>query len=228
MSIPKTHDAETFREHVSRGTLYQRELEIKSRDGEVPIIGSHIGSFLHLLVKATNAKRILELGTANGYSTIWMAMALDEMRAMGKEPSGDDERESEADGMNIDPGRILTIEWEPGMMEEAASNIKKAGYSHLVEQRQGDARRVVEELKTGSYDFIFIDVEKEYYSELLDPAIRLLRPGGLLVYDNTAFVTAGDFLERATGHPDIDPFHFYGFMPRHGPEWDAVTLAVKK
>jgi caffeoyl-CoA O-methyltransferase len=222
MSIPDIHDPEVFREHISRGSLPLRELEVSSREGDVPIIGPHIASFLHLLVKMLNARRILELGTANGYSTIWLAMALEELEK--REQKGGDGDHSSSKGRRS----ILTVEWDQDMIEEALRNIEFVGYSRFVDQRQGDARKVVEELDDDSFDLVFIDVEKEYYSELLESGIRVLRPGGLLFFDNTAFVTAGDFLNQISGHPDIDPFHFYGFMPDHGPEWDAVTLAVKK
>ena len=120
------------------------------------------------------------------------------------------------------------MEWEQDIAEEAARNLSTAGYDDMVEQRQGDARTVLDSLDKGSFDLIFIDIEKEYYSELLNPSVELLRTGGLLVFDNTAFKTAGDFLERSFDHHDLQTVHFYGFMPNHDPEWDAVTLAVKK
>ena len=319
-----THPPETFREVTPRGSPFLRELERSSMDAGIPIVGPHIGAFLYLLVRAIRPRRILELGTANGYSTIWMAMALEdagpagEMKAVlpGDGPtarkgpgvvvgqgagqgngqmarggtgadmvegngqhagqgtgdgtgqgtrqdagqgtaqgSGQGNGQMTQGGAGQDTGQgtgqgaaggdgpstasqdpdignpapsILSIEWDPDMAAQAALNIGKAGYEQRVELRVADARQAVTTLAAGSYDLVFVDVEKEHYSELLDPVITLLRPGGLLFFDNTAFVSAGDFLRRAAAHHGILPFHFYGFMPFHGPEWDAVTLAVKR
>lgn len=224
MTIPEVHDPEEFRRYVDRGGELLADLEKRSRDNDVPIIGSHIGNLLYLLARATNAARVLELGTANGYSTIWIAKAIEQN--MGRDRK---EKAIEQHGVRDRQEKaIVTVEWEQAIAEEAARNISTAGYDDLVEQRQGDARVVLDSLERGSFDLIFIDIEKEYYSELLNSSVELLRTGGLLVFDNTAFKTAGDFLERSADHPDLQTVHFYGFMPNHDPEWDAVTLAVKK
>jgi len=228
MMIPETHKAETFHEYVDRGNDLLRDLERRSRDGDVPIVGSHLGNLLYLLVKVTRAKHILELGTANGYSTIWLSMALKENLNLYSQERGDNFGTGGGRGNEENGGGIISIEWEQDRLEEAERNLSQAGYRSLVDLRQGDARMVTDSLKGKSFDLIFIDVEKEYYSELLDPAVDLLMSGGLLVFDNTAFVTAGDFRERSSNHPLLYTVHNYGFLPNHEPEYDAVTLCVKK
>jgi len=213
MSIPELHDPEKFREFLPKDDPFLTALETESRKEDVPIIGPHVGMLLYLLVKISGARRILELGTANGYSTIWIAKALSGSTL----------------GLSIDDGKpIMTLEWEKDMAEIARGNIEKAGYSSLAEVIQGDARNAVGPMEENSFDLIFLDVEKEFYSELLDPSIRLLRSGGVLFFDNTAFTTAGDFLERSFHHPQLETLHMYGFLPNHGPDHDALTLCVKK
>ena len=66
------------------------------------------------------------------------------------------------------------------------------------------------------------------YLELLDPCVRVLKPGGLMFFDNTAFKTAGEFLQKSLIHPELDGFHLYSFLPEHQPEYDGLTLLIKK
>lgn len=232
MSIPELHNPEKFREFIPRDDNFLNDLEQDSIEKDVPIIGPHVGMLLYLLVKISGARRILELGTANGYSTIWIAKAMatdDHAGIWEKERMAGDGSEDEAVG--ADGGgdhSILTVEWDQDMAEIARGNIERAGYSSLVQVIRGDARDRVVSMEEGAFDLIFLDVEKEFYSELLDPSIRLLRSGGILFFDNTAFTTTGDFLDRSFHHPQLETLHMYGFLPNHGPDYDALTLCVKK
>jgi len=234
MTIPELHDAERFRDFIPRDDPFLNELEKESRDRDIPIIGPHIGKLLFILVKATGAKRILELGTANGYSSIWMAKALGQMHVNAREMDEGTNRKSSGEKLDTEEcrrelgrGKIITIEWDPKMAEEAERNIGKAGYGDHVKVLQGDARELLTLMEGEYFDMIFMDVEKEFYSELLDPAVTFLRPGGLMIFDNTAFTTAGDFLDISSEHAALDTIHMYGFFPNHGPEFDAITLCVK-
>jgi predicted O-methyltransferase YrrM len=119
------------------------------------------GKMLELLGRIVGARRILELGTLGGYSTIWLARSL---------PPG---------------GRLVTIEYEPRFAEVARGNIAAAGLSELVDQRVGAALDVLPELEGGEpFDLIFIDADKGNYPSYIDWALKLSRPGTLIVADN--------------------------------------------
>jgi len=119
------------------------------------------GKMLELLGRLAGARRILELGTLGGYSTIWLARSL---------PDG---------------GRVVTIEYDPRFAEVARANIAAAGMSDRVEQRVGAALDVLPEIEGGEpFDLIFIDADKGNYSAYIDWALKLSRPGTLIVADN--------------------------------------------
>jgi len=121
------------------------------------------GKFLQILALLCNAKNILELGTLAGYSTIWMA------RALPKE------------------GLLISLEADPKHAEVAQKNIERAGLASQVDIRVGKALDVLPQLyneKTGPFDMIFIDADKPPYAEYFQWALRLSRPGTLIVADN--------------------------------------------
>jgi predicted O-methyltransferase YrrM len=121
------------------------------------------GKFLQVLVLATQAKRILELGTLGGYSTICMARALP------------------------DDGKLLSLEIDPKCAGVAHQNIQRAGLADKVEIRLGKALDQLPKLLEageGPYDLIFIDADKPPYAEYFDFAVRLSRPGTLIICDN--------------------------------------------
>ena len=204
MSKPRTYDARHFKDFVptQKGILSDLEREAKKKD--IPIIGPVVGRLLYILAKAMRAKRVLELGTATGYSAIWLGSAI---RPLG--------------------GQIISIEWDRATAVKARSNIRSAGLSSTVDIRQGDARVLIKTIP-GKLDLIFLDVEKEMYSSLLDPCVKLLRPGGLMVFDNTAFKTAGDFLERSFEHRSLETVHLHCFIPGHDPDLDAITFCMRR
>ena len=121
------------------------------------------GKFLNLLARVCGARRILEMGTLGGYSTIWLARAL---------PDG---------------GRLVTLEFEQKHADVARSNIARAGFGDVVEIRVGAAvdslARLVEE-GAEPFDMIFIDADKPNYPSYLQGALKLSRAGTLMVLDN--------------------------------------------
>jgi predicted O-methyltransferase YrrM len=117
------------------------------------------GKFLHLLARAMGARRILEVGTLGGYSTIWLARAL---------PDG---------------GRLVTFEAMPRHAEVARANIAAAGLADRVEVIVGPALTSLPTL-TGVFDLVFIDADKESYDAYYERALVLVRPGGLILLDN--------------------------------------------
>jgi predicted O-methyltransferase YrrM len=205
MVVPELFDAEHFRQFTAHEQGILAELEQEAIERDIPIVGPFVGKMLWMITRLMKVKRVLELGTATGYSAIWIANAL---RETG--------------------GRLTTIEWDLETANKAVANIETAGCSDLVEVQHGDAAELLFRYDANHFDLIFQDVEKEMYSELLDPCVRVLRKDGLLFCDNTAFKTAGAFLEESLKHPMLDGFHLYAFLPEHSPEYDGLTMLIKK
>jgi predicted O-methyltransferase YrrM len=119
------------------------------------------GEFLAVLVRATLARRVLEIGTSNGYSTLWLANAA---RAIG--------------------GFVTTVELADYKIDLAAANFARAGLARYVSIVHDDAGRVLERSADGSFDLVFLDSERPQYPGWWPNLRRVLRPGGLLVVDN--------------------------------------------
>jgi predicted O-methyltransferase YrrM len=118
-------------------------------------------ALLALQVRATAARKVLELGTSNGYSTLWLA-----------------------DAVRDTDGHVLTVELDPERSGQAAANLERAGlrgYVDLIVQDAGDALR---QSADAEWDLIFLDAERPYYAGYWPDLVRVLRPGGLLVVDN--------------------------------------------
>jgi predicted O-methyltransferase YrrM len=121
------------------------------------------GKLLAVLARAIGARRILEIGTLGGYSTIWLARAL---------PPG---------------GSIVTLEADARHAEVARGNLARAGLSEVVEVRVGPALQSLPQLAAGGhgpFDLVFIDADKENMVGYLEWALRLTRPGSLIIGDN--------------------------------------------
>lgn len=121
------------------------------------------GKFLHVMALAVGAKKILEIGTLAGYSTIWMARAL---------PSG---------------GKLVTLEFDPKHAEVAKKNFVRAGVADRIEVRVGKAIDSLPQLMSegaGPFDMIFIDADKPPYREYFEWSLKLSRPGTLIIADN--------------------------------------------
>lgn len=155
------------------------------------------GKLLTLLATISGAKRILEIGTLGGYSTMWLARSL---------PTD---------------GTLITLELEPRHAEVARKNLERAGLSSLVEIRVGPATASLRQLIDDGaepFDFIFIDADKEGYPDYLELSLRLSRPGTVIFADN--IVRKGEvinpnspdtrvhgvrtFLEQASANPRLD------------------------
>lgn len=135
------------------------ELARDARGQGLPIVADETGRLLHLLAAATAARRILEIGTACGYSTIWLA------RAMPPD------------------GLLISLERNVDRAAMARANLARAGVSDRANVMVGDASRLVWKV-AGPFDLIFQDGDKQLYEPLLDRLVTVLRPGGLLVTDN--------------------------------------------
>jgi predicted O-methyltransferase YrrM len=117
---------------------------------------------LGVLVRAMRATRVLEIGTSNGYSTIWLG---DAAEAVG--------------------GKVLSLEIEAERTAQAADNLAEAGVADFVELRTQDAAEALRSFADGAFDLIFLDAERTLYANYWQDLIRALRPNGLLVVDNT-------------------------------------------
>ena len=137
-------------------------LEASRAAGLPPIAVSPAqGKLLYVLAKAMGARRILEVGTLGGYSTIWMARALPP------------------------DGRLITLEIDEKHAKVARENFARAGVSHVIDLRMGPALTILPTLSgAGPFDLIFIDADKGGYTEYLSWAIKLSRMGTLIIADN--------------------------------------------
>ncbi len=137
----------------------------RSREAGLPeiYVSRNEGKLLQLLAEIAGARRILEIGTLGGYSTIHLALALPQA------------------------GSLVSLELDERYAGVARENVREAGLEHTVEVRVGDAKaslaRMVEEGE-GPFDLVFIDADKGSYPEYLEWALRLSRPGSLILADN--------------------------------------------
>jgi predicted O-methyltransferase YrrM len=142
------------------GTL--KEIEDFARENNVPIVQKETGVFLEFMTSMKKPKRILELGTAIGFSSILM------YQASTTEPE------------------IITIERDEKMIELATSNLKKFNLSHKIKIEEGDCLEVLEKLNE-PFDLIFMDAGKGHYNHFLPHCLRLLKEDGVIVADNVLF-----------------------------------------
>jgi caffeoyl-CoA O-methyltransferase len=192
-----------FRGLVPPGDALLQELEQEAKRESIPIVGPVVGELLFILARATGAARILELGTATGYSGIFLGRACAEIN-----------------------GRVVSLEYDEAMAARARTNFTKAGLADVVEVRVGEALNLMAAM-TETFDLIFLDIDKESYLPALSHCRRLLRSGGLLVADNVGFAGAADFNREILSHPAWRAVHLLSFLPRHSPEHDGLALAVK-
>ncbi|HXY01273.1 MAG TPA: O-methyltransferase [Candidatus Limnocylindrales bacterium] len=138
------------------------------------------GKLLHVLARLCGARRILEIGTLGGYSTIWLVRAL---------PPG---------------GQVVTLEADPKHAEVARANFARAGLSGLIELRLGPALDSLPQIAKedlGPFDLIFIDADKSAMAEYFDWALKLSRPGSVIISDNV--IRHGGVIDAASDDPDI-------------------------
>ncbi len=133
-----------------------------------------------LLARLRGARRILEIGTLGGYSAIWLARALPPR------------------------GKVTTLELDQKHAEVAAANVRRAGLSHLVEIRLGPALETLPRLEAeggGPFDLFFIDADKPRYPEYFAWAMRLSRPGSVIVVDNV--IRDGEVVDKTSRDPNV-------------------------
>lgn len=150
------------------------EVARQSQERNLPLIEAEVGNLLNLLVKISGAERILELGTAVGYSTLWLAQDFD--------------------------GEIVTIELKEREAEAARANFAQFGYENI-EVKEGDALEIMPDLE-GEFDMVFIDAAKGQYLNFLEESLELIKTGGLIIADDVLF--KGMIADDRFYHPRYD------------------------
>jgi len=159
------------------------------------------GKLLHMLARLQGARNILEIGTLGGYSAIWLARAL---------PAG---------------GRLITLEANPKHAEVARANIARAGLTNVVDLRLGKALDTLPQLaqeKRGPFDLIFIDADKPGYPDYLPWALKLSRPGSLIIADNV--VRKGGVADSANADPNVQGVRHFCELLAGEPRVSATVL----
>jgi predicted O-methyltransferase YrrM len=154
-------------------------------------ISKNIGTFYNIMLKSIHAKNILEIGMSVGYSGLWFADAIIS---------------------NTQNGQIITIDREQFKIDSATRNFEEAGVSSLIKIREGEARKILREIKEefgeNYFDFIFIDADKESYIEYFDLCLPLVRKGGIIGADNILFPERFnemmvDYLSHVRSNPNV-------------------------
>jgi len=154
-------------------------------------ISKNIGTFYNIMLKSIHAKNILEIGMSVGYSGLWFADAI---------------------MSNTKDGQIITIDKEKFKIDSATRNFEEAGVSSLIKIREGEARKILDEIKEefgeNYFDFIFIDADKESYIEYFDLCLPLVRKGGIIGADNILLPERfnemmADYLSHVRSNPNV-------------------------
>ena len=162
------------------------------REKRLNCISKNIGMFYNILLKSIDAKNILEIGTSVGYSGLWFADAVGSKYDIG--------------------GKIITIDREKFKIDNAVKNFEEAGVRSLIKIRDGEARKILhdikEEFNENYFDFIFIDADKESYIEYFDLCLPLVRKGGIMGADNILLPERfnemmADYLSHVRSNPNV-------------------------
>ncbi|MBQ9828163.1 MAG: O-methyltransferase [Lachnospiraceae bacterium] len=192
---------------------FLRETEEKATKDSVPIVKRPVRSLLSVLIQIKKPRQILEIGTAVGFSAVFMAK---------KAPYA----------------RITTIENYPPRIKEARKNIPASGEGDRIELLEGDAADILPTLE-GPYDLIFMDAAKGQYINFLEDCLRLLSPGGVLVSDNVLQdddVLRSRYAVKRRNRTIHDRMRDYLYEIKHNemletviiPAADGAAVSVKK
>jgi len=173
--------------------------EIKAADTEQLSVSEEDGRFLRVMVASSGARRVLEIGGAHGYSTIWMGLGL---RETG--------------------GRLTSIEYDAARARTAADNVRKAGLSDIVTIVTGDAFAEIPRIE-GAFDLVFLDAWKRDYKRFFDLVMPRLRPRGLLLAHNVVNKQdeMRDFLAAIQQNPKL-------FSTIVSPSSEGISVSYKR
>jgi caffeoyl-CoA O-methyltransferase len=172
---------------------------IKAADTNLLAVSEEDGRFLRFLVVSSGAKKVLEIGGANGYSAIWIGLGL---RETG--------------------GRLVTIEYDAARAKDAEANIKAAGLADVVQVVSGDAFKAIPALP-GTFDMVFLDAWKKDYQRFFDLVFPRLDNGGIFVAHNVVNKASemGDFLTTLRTHPGLRSAIV-------SPSGEGISVSVKR
>ena len=169
-----------LRSFIIRDSSFIEELEFlnSGRDDIQPSVEPELGKFLGLIIRLTNAKKVLEIGSGVGYSTLWLG-----------------------EGVKATGGKVTTIDNHQRTHKEVIENIKRAGLDNWVEKKLGNAEDVIDTL-SGDWDIVFQDSGKYLYPLLHDKIVNLTRTGGLIIADDTMFKVNPEIRKGLGDHVD--------------------------
>ena len=172
---------------------------IRAADKGQLAVSEEDGRFLRVLVGATKARQVLEIGGASGYSAIWIGMGL---RQTG--------------------GKLVTIEYDPVRAREAAANIQRAGLADIVRVVPGDAFKEIPKVE-GTFDLVFLDAWKPDYKKFFDMVFPRVNPGGLFLAHNVINKKneMKDFLTAIETHPQA-------FTTIVSPGFEGISMTYKR
>jgi predicted O-methyltransferase YrrM len=206
MSQRRWTKVDTYLNHLFAPSDTALEMTLRaSKAAGLPAISvtANQGKLLNILARSQHAKKILEIGTLGGYSTIWLARAL---------PSG---------------GRLVTLEADPKHAKVAKANISRAGLAKKVELRLGKAQETLPRLvreKTGPFDLIFIDADKPGYPKYLEWSLKLSHPGTLIIADNV--VQEGKVTDRSNREPSVQGIRKFNKLLATNPHLSATAIQM--
>ena len=198
--------------YEKRGINREEYIEFTELEKFGPIVDEDISRTLQVLFRLARPQQVLEIGTSIGYSTVSMASIVKEYG-----------------------GKIITIEYDENVAEHAIKNFKRFGVSENIDVKIGDAQEIIPQIESEKFDVIFQDVgDKKLYSQLFDDCVRVLKPGGLLLAEDTLFpvmdrfkqhhnelvISINEFNEMVANNP-----HLESTLLSIG---DGLTVAIKK
>lgn len=166
----KEHILTVLKKLEKRSRLEESDQIDVDHDDRMLAITEDTGQFYNLFLKAIKAKKVLEIGTSVGYSTIWFAEAVSENK-----------------------GRIISIEQNPSKIARAKANFKEAGVDSIIENLQGKAIQILNELagkiktEQEKFDFVFLDADKELNMKYFDLVLPMVKIGGVIGTDNILY-----------------------------------------
>jgi O-methyltransferase len=212
---------EDIRDYIAEMSLRESDLlrEVRERTDAMPErkmqVAAEEGQFLNLLIKATGAKRTIEIGVFTGYSLVSTALALPP------------------------DGKVVACELDPEWAKTAMDYCRRAGVADRVDLRVGDARKTLADLcdepgAANSYDWAFMDADKEGYLTYYERLLTLIRPGGLIVVDNVLW--SGKVLDESYDDSETTALRQFNEKIREDtrvdvsmlPLYDGVSLLHKR
>jgi caffeoyl-CoA O-methyltransferase len=188
-----------YRIAAPRDTLLER-MEEYADSHAVPIIGPLVGRLLYNLAKASQSRKILEIGTAIGYSGIWLARAVAPQK-----------------------GNVTTIDMDAERVKIAKKNISEAGLERTVRVIEGNALKILPTLKE-EFDMIFLDSDKDVYPDAFKMSVPLLRKGGLFVADNALW---GGDVAKGGKSKDTQSMIKFNRMVSESPGMSTVIVPLR-